>query len=108
MGFKILTVGELPTHNHSASTNSVNISGGMNLDGTEQGSSTSAWGSFSLGGNFTPGKGHGSSYGGSNAGRTINFNNNHSHSVTVNNVGSSQAHNNIQPYVSIYIWKRTA
>ena len=31
----------------------------------------------------------------------------HSHKVTINNTGSSQAHNNIQPYIAIYIWKRT-
>lgn len=103
-----LTVGELPSHNHSGSTNNVNISGGFNLDGTEQGSSTGAWGSFSLGGTFTPGKGHGSSGGGSNAGRTINFNNSHSHNITINSTGSGQKHNNMQPYISVYMWKRIA
>lgn len=103
-----LTVGELPSHNHSGSTNNVNISGGFNLDGTEQGSGTGAWGSFSLGGTFTPGKGHGSSGGGSNAGRTINFNNSHSHNITINSTGSGQKHNNMQPYISVYMWKRIA
>lgn len=106
MGFKILTIGEMPSHSHSGSTNNVNISGGFNLDGTEQGSSTSAWGSFSLGGIFTPGKGHGSSGGGSNAGRTINFNNSHSHNITINSTGSGGTHNNMMPYISVYIWQR--
>lgn len=32
----------------------------------------------------------------------------HTHTITVNSAGSSTAHNNIQPYISVYIWRRTA
>lgn len=33
---------------------------------------------------------------------------NHSHNVIINNTGSNQPHNNLQPYISVYMWKRTA
>jgi microcystin-dependent protein len=32
----------------------------------------------------------------------------HSHSVTVNATGGGAAHSNMQPYLSVYMWKRTA
>ena len=101
-----LTVGELPSHGHTASTDTININGGFRLDGTELGGTTSASGVFSIGSSFTPSKGHGNSGGGSNAGRNINFNSTHSHKITINNVGEGQSHNNIQPYLTVYMWKR--
>ena len=32
----------------------------------------------------------------------------HTHTITVNSTGSSTAHNNQQPYIVAYIWRRTA
>lgn len=32
----------------------------------------------------------------------------HSHAITINNSGGGQAHNNMQPYLSVYMWKRTS
>lgn len=105
---KILPVGELPNHGHTASTDNINLIGSFRLDGTEVGGNTYANGVFSIGSSFTPSKGDGSSGGGSNAGRNINFSSTHSHKITINNVGEGQSHNNIQPFISVYIWKRTA
>lgn len=32
----------------------------------------------------------------------------HNHDITFDTIGSNQAHNNIQPYISVYMWKRIA
>lgn len=88
------SVGELPSHNHSGSTNwagehthnyniplsgsLMELCGGSDSNRTHERFSTVAT---------------------SNSG-------NHSHTVIINNTGSNQPHNNLQPYVTCYIWKR--
>lgn len=83
-------MGELPSHTHSAITNT-----------TGNHNHTYNW---VLGGSITVPNG-GGNYGST---QRTSTNGNHGHTVTIDNTGSNQAHNNIQPYLAIYIWERTA
>ena len=88
------TVGELPAHNHNVT---VSTSGDhahtftfvkeYDAGGTEPGSAS--WRS--------------------NQGtKTTEQAGTHTHTVTISNTGSNYPHNNLQPYISVYCWRRTA
>lgn len=32
----------------------------------------------------------------------------HTHTVTISNTGSNSPHNNLQPYIAVFMWRRTA
>ena len=89
-----LTVAEMPSHNHVASTNNTGAhTHTIYRSGDGGGPWTGIAGSKNneYAGNYTT----------SSSGA-------HSHTVTINNTGSSQPHNNLPPYLSVYIWLRTA
>jgi microcystin-dependent protein len=88
------SVGELPAHNHNVT---VSTSGDhahtftfvkeYDAGGTEPGSAS--WRS--------------------NQGtKTTEQAGTHTHTVTIRNTGSNYPHNNLQPYISVYCWRRTA
>nr|DAM22030.1 MAG TPA: Baseplate structural protein [Caudoviricetes sp.] len=90
-----LTVGELPAHNHAAT-----ISTNGEHNHTALGCNSSAGpnnGHFGEIGNKTDGSYANTEYAG-----------NHSHTISINNIGGNNSHNNMPPYIAYYIWKRIA
>ena len=96
-----MAVGELAAHNHTGSVASANLTGSA-TQGTGQ--FDSATGIISLSNSQV----HIDSGVGGSGYRTINIKASHGHTVSINNTGSGQAHNNQQPYIVAYIWLRTA
>ena len=93
-----LTVGEIPSHSHTAWTD---VQGNHNHY-TSMPTVTNQGSDFGKAGNEFANSGPGrlnlyTEYGG-----------NHSHTVTVNNTGDGNSHNNMQPYYTCYMWHRTA
>ena len=88
------TVGELATHTHSAAANNT-------------GAHTHTFG-YPRGDSYYN-NGNGNQWWGPNntATKTTNSAGNHIHTITVNNAGANAAHNNLQPYLAVYIWQRT-
>ena len=93
-----LTVGELQSHNHSASTNTTGEhSHSVQCNAPHN---DPVWSNGNILGRAETKYGI-NSYTTSNSG-------NHTHNIVINSTGEGQAHNNLQPYISCYIWQRTA
>ncbi|MFV0603924.1 phage baseplate protein [Phascolarctobacterium faecium] len=96
------TVGELPSHNHSVSISTSDLIGTLSLSpysgfDNATGIVSLSGGSFDTGGDVKNGYSN-----------NANINVSHSHTATVSNTGSNISHNNLQPYLSCYMWKRAA
>ncbi len=120
-----LTTDEMPSHTHSQLSMDSQGShshdrGDMNIWGYTRWDCWhgSVYGAFSNGDSGVHKKGTGTDSASPDAGANFNANQSwdgstnsaggHSHTVTLNNTGSGNAHSIMQPYLSVYMWKRTA
>ena len=96
-----LTVGEIPAHKHTVTVS-------LNTAGKHEHTFRAHSGSYT--GEHMFYESARDSTSGHEKRNWIDANGNHTHTPTVSekNIGNSQVHNNIMPYISIYIWQRTA
>lgn len=106
-----LTVGEIPAHNHSAAASATAghshdlfyyaYSGGGGFN-------PSRWSEYGFASYSHDVKGSSGQYRSMLGGVQMSSSGASSVSVTINPSGSSQAHNNMQPYIAVYMWQRTS
>lgn len=95
-----LTEAEMPSHNHTGSIGTKSLTGSISMAVVGFNGSS---GVFSRSGSSLEGD-HNYSTGVSTADLDVS----HNHSLSIDNTGSDNAHNNLQPYITVYMWKRTA
>ena len=104
-----LTVGEIAQHSHTGTITATNLTGSVKYTACGGGG---FW-SDAHSGVLTVGSQNRSAHADSSGAddglyHSIELKGSHSHGVTVSNAGGNEAHLNMQPYITCYIWQRTA
>ena len=94
------------SHSHSTSLQFVTRNGGSGCTTGYTGGGTSFCGPNSA--NTTSTNIGNKTSGGPSNNTTGAESQNHTHTVTINGSDATSAHNNLQPYITVYMWKRTA
>ena len=89
-----LSVGELPSHNHNGSTNNT----GDHTHKIYRGNNGSG-GAYVSAGQIYPLR--------QGAITDPDISGSHGHTVIIDNTGGGNAHNSMQPYLSVFMWQRT-
>jgi hypothetical protein len=91
------------SHNHTATVATTSLTGTITNQYTAGNTYGSTTGVFSQTDITVDGDG-----GENRPGRNINFDGSHTHTATISTEGSSGTNANLQPYVVVYMWNRTA
>lgn len=97
-----LTQNEMPVHGHSGSANTSGSTHTHTLSLNQRHGKDGAWQSTPFFSNGDTGSS------GQRVTATLSAAGSHTHGISINNAGGGQPHNNMQPYLVVYMWKRTA